>query len=355
MRISRFLAAGVLFCAAGLVGQTDREAYREAYDAWQQAQTNLEREAATGGTALVSKVDRAESAAIAFEATRSAYLKFVAEDADQRQRIVRAPVTRPTPDLAAPAVANLAATELQMVNRTIGKFADDKDRGIQQLRQSLERERITLTALNDAVQARQKSVATTSAAAAAAEQVRARAAEALDSQASLLSGEIAALEKESSAWADYYEKLAQAIQVANAPPPPVGISAVAPRNTSITPVPLARYVGSWMYPATNGIFHGAQPESVDLVVREQNGHAEGTMSAKFKLSPGSATDPVIRFDFAGDFAATANQRFTMVTADKAQGVLELIPGPAFNLLEVNFLMDPQPNKIRGGNFILVKK
>jgi hypothetical protein len=63
----------------------------------------------------------------------------------------------------------------------------------------------------------------------------------------------------------------------------------------------------------------------------------------------------VRFDFRGDFGATANQRFTLVTEDGTQGTIELIPGPAFNLLEVNFQTDPQPNKIRLGNFILVKK
>jgi hypothetical protein len=44
-----------------------------------------------------------------------------------------------------------------------------------------------------------------------------------------------------------------------------------------------------------------------------------------------------------------------MTGDGTPGTIELIPGPAFNLLEVNFQTDPQPNKIRLGNFILVKK
>jgi hypothetical protein len=44
-----------------------------------------------------------------------------------------------------------------------------------------------------------------------------------------------------------------------------------------------------------------------------------------------------------------------MTSDGTSGTLELIPGPAFNLLEVNFLTDPRANAIRAGNFILVKK
>ena len=63
--------------AAGLIGQTSRDAYRQAYDAWQQAQANLERDAGTGGAALVPQVDRAAAAAASFEATRAAYLKSV--------------------------------------------------------------------------------------------------------------------------------------------------------------------------------------------------------------------------------------------------------------------------------------
>ena len=43
-------AVAGLRCAAGLIGQTGRDAYRQAYDVWQQAQTNLERDAGTGGS-----------------------------------------------------------------------------------------------------------------------------------------------------------------------------------------------------------------------------------------------------------------------------------------------------------------
>ena len=59
--------------------------------------------------------------------------------------------------------------------------------------------------------------------------------------------------------------------------------------------------------------------------------------------------------FKDDFGPTPTQKFTLVTSDGAPGTIELIPGPAFNLLEVNFLTDPKANKIRAGNFILVKK
>jgi hypothetical protein len=255
-----------------------------------------------------------------------------------------------------PAVADLAAAELQTVTRAIAKFAEDKDRGIQQLRQSMDRERVALAALADTIKARQKTVAATSAAAAALEQAHAQAAAAFGDQNSQVSQTVAQMEMESAAWADYYEKLADAIQIANAPPPPpASVSTTAPRTTSVSPVPLVRYVGEWTYPKVNGIFHGAQPESVEMEVHEKNGHADGTIEARFRLSPGGANDPSVKFAFEGDITATPTQKFTLMTSEGTPGTIELIPGPAFNLLEVNFQTDPQANKIRTGNFILVKK
>ena len=350
-----FVGLALAICCGGLIAQTGRDAYRQAYEAWQQAQANVEHDAGTGGAALVPQVDRAAAAAEKFQATRIAYLKSSLDDAAQRRQLLHTSSTRLSPDLAAPSVANLAASELQIVARTVAKFAEDRDPGIQQLRQSLERERITLAALTESIQARQKTVEATSQATAALEQARIKTAQAFDEQSSQLSQTIASLEKEGSAWNDYYEKLAQAIQIANAPPPPAPVSVAPTRSNSTTPVPLARYVGAWTFPIANGIFHGAQPEFVDLVVHEQSGHVDGTLFGRFRLSPGSTTDPLIRFDFEGDLTATPTQKFTLVTSDKAQGAIELIPGPAFNLLEVNFLIDPQLNKIRAGNFILVKK
>lgn len=347
----------VLLGAAGLIGQSGRDAYRQAYDAWQQAQADLERNAGTGGTAAVSQSDRAAAAESSFEATRAAYLKSAAQGAAQRRQILQTAGPLLSPDLAPSTMAQLVAGELQTVTRTAARFATDKDPGIQQLRQSLERERDALTALNESIQARQKTVAATSSTVAALEQARVKTAQAFGEQTSQLSQAAAGLEKEGAAWADYYEKLAQAIQVANAPPPPppVSVASVTPRNNSTPLVPLARYVGAWTYPTVNGIFHGPQPEFVDLVVHEQNGRADGTLFGRFKLAAGGPSDPLVRFDFQGEFGAAANQRFAVMSNDGTRGTIELIPGPAFNLLEVNFLVDPQPNKIRAGNFILVKK
>jgi hypothetical protein len=356
MKSRLFLTCLLICCAAGLIGQSARDAYRQYYDAWRQAQANLERDAGAGGTAVVAQADRAAAAESTFAANRAAYLKSAAQDAAQRRQLLQAAAASPSKDLAPATMAQLVGGELQTVTRTVARFATDKDRGIQQLSQALERERDALTALNESIQARSKTVAATSVTVAALEQARVKTAGAFGEQASQASAAAAGLEKERAAWADYYEKLAQAIQVANAPPPPpVTVTSAAPRNDSAPPVPLARYVGAWTYPTVNGIFHGPQPDFVDLVVHEQNGHADGTLFGRFKVSAGGPSDPLVRFDFQGDFGSTMNQRFTVVSNDGTRGTIELIPGPAFNLLEVNFQTDLQPNKIRAGNFILVKK
>ena len=349
------LTAVCIYLAGGLIAQTGREGYREAFDAWQQAHAHLERDAGTGGTALVQQADRAASAASIFETIRANYLKSAAQEAAQRRQLLQAAPTLPPANLAPPAVAATVTRELQTVTRAIARFAEDKDRGIQQLRTSLERERDALTALNASIQTREKTVAAIAEAGAVLEQARAKTAEAFGDQASQLTQTVTQIEKENAAWTAYYEKLTQTIQIASVVPARLNSAPAAPRTEPVPSVPLARYVGAWTFPNVNGIFHGARPEFVDLVVHEQNGHADGTLFGRFTLPAGSAGDPLVRFDFAGDFGTSASQRFQLVSSDGMHGTVELIPGPAFNLLEVNFLIDPQPNKIRSGNFILVKK
>ena len=90
-------------------------------------------------------------------------------------------------------------------------------------------------------------------------------------------------------------------------------------------------------------------------MREENGRASGTLTARFKLAPGSSDNPSVRLAFGGAFGGTRAQRFAVTTASGASGTLELIPGPAFNLLEVNFTIEDKPGMIRQGNFLLIKK
>jgi len=63
----------------------------------------------------------------------------------------------------------------------------------------------------------------------------------------------------------------------------------------------------------------------------------------------------VQFNFEGNLTANRNQLFNLRTGEGVAGTIELIPGPAFNLLEVNFQTEMRPNRIRSGNFLLVKK
>jgi hypothetical protein len=173
-------------------------------------------------------------------------------------------------------------------------------------------------------------------------------------------------------WAGYYRTLSDGVRgimsrepapvpsaapagaptVAAAPP---ATAAPALRTRSITPLPLSRYVGAWVYPTQGAQYHGIEPEFVDLIVRDENGQAKGILFARFKLAQGSPTDPIVRFDFEGAFQPTRNQSFALVTSNDAKGSVELIPGPAFNLLEVSFTTEDKPGTVRQGNFLLIKK
>ena len=79
------------------------------------------------------------------------------------------------------------------------------------------------------------------------------------------------------------------------------------------------------------------------------------LSWRFKLPAAGVTDPIVRFDFSGNLQPQRTQSFDLVSSDGAKGTIELIPGPAFNLLEINFKMDAKPGKIASGDFVLLKK
>jgi hypothetical protein len=145
---------------------------------------------------------------------------------------------------------------------------------------------------------------------------------------------------------------------ASAPAPAPSVASSSASTTPrlpITPVPLSRYVGAWVYPTVGAQYHGPEPESVDMIVREDNGRAKGTLVVRFRVAQGGPIEPVVRFDFEGPFQSTRNQSFPLVTSKGATGNVELLPGNAFNLLEVSFSAEDRPGTIRQGNFLLIKK
>ncbi len=359
MRRGLLLAVVAVLCLA----QRSRDEYRAAYRAWREADPNLEQEASKGGAAIAQRADRMAAGAVKVAAARKAFLEGLAQDeAQQISWLQRAPAAPDPPVMPGNADTQFVATESASVTRNIETFANSPDKELQQLRAALARERMALDALGAAIARRKKAAGAVNPPAAAIAQARASAL--AQSQAMLDGLKDAAADSatEAAAWAEYYRKLGEGAQgvatpITEVPPgvPSVTLNNPAPAPPTVTPVPLARYVGEWTFPPANGLFHGPQPETIELQVDERDGHASGTLVGRFKVPPGSTGDPVLRFEFSGDLQPTRNQKFNLVTSEGAKGVIELIPGPAFNLLEVNFQTESRPGKIRVGDAVLVKK
>ncbi len=317
----------------------------------------MERDSATGGEALGARADRVAAEAAKYCKERRVFLEAFARASDQKLPWVESPVEL-LPTLTGGSSGYVAA-EMASVRRAIEVFANDPDPGLQQVRSMEEKENIALLGLNAAIAARQKATDDVDRATGAIEQARRRAVDmnrAFAANLKKMGDDTAA---EAAAWTEYYRKLSDGAR-ATATPTVSTISAGLPDRApraipSVTQLPLARYTGDWVFP-TGGMSFGGKPEFVDLVVREKNGQCDGRMLAKFILPPGSTGDPLLRFEFAGEFKNSARQTFPLTTSDGAKGTIELIPGTAFNLLEINVqIADAKQGKIRKANVVLVKK
>jgi hypothetical protein len=349
-----------------------RAAPQDAYRHWRETDPNLERDATSAGATLGARADKVAAEAAKYFSLRKDYLESRAADA-RRAAALLEPVTlsaEPPPSLE-----RFLSVQDTILRSSIDTVVHDPDRAIQQLRASLERERAAVGAIATALKDSQKSQEAAAQTSRAAEEARKKTAEDYQKLAAGLDESQQLVEKSGAAWAGYYRALSDAARRAESPvtssgPPlpaagrePAAVTpapsnsaaASTPPARSTPPVPLARYVGAWTYPTLGAHYHGAQPESADLVVREQNGQASGSLSARFRLPPGSTENPLVRFDFSGTFGSTRAQRFAVTTASGATGTLELIPGPAFNLLEVNFSIADKPGTIHQGNFLLIKQ
>lgn len=363
----RRVFAGLVASVLCVVAQSNRDAYRAAYQSWREADPNLELDAGTAGSALGARTDKAAVLASGYGAAHAAALRNLADRQAQNLQMLRAN-TEPLPDLAPPPdTIRFANREISAVSASASTFANDPDKAIQQLRQAFEREQAALEALKSVVVDRQQAEDKAVKAVSSVEIARSNAMEQYTFLTSALSQSADLMNQETAAWADYYPKLSDAARNANVAPPrtppqanlpvsvaPSGEPPPAPRAPSITPLPLSRYVGVWNYQAGSA-FHGSEPEFVDLVVHEDNGHATGTFYARFKVPPGSTGDPVLRFDFSGDFKPNRIQTFPLKTAEGATGSIDLIPGRAFNEIEVNFDTEIKPGKVHQGDILLVKQ
>jgi hypothetical protein len=354
--------AGVLLVLGCALAQDSREAYEEAFRNWRQADPGLERDAATAGAALTPRAEKVGAEAAKYSAARKAFLSLQQGTMDASGRSLEAvAVASETPD-AAKNSETIVTAATRAATASINAIGNDPDRGLQQLRQSIERERAVLTVLSSAIRDRQNLLGAATKSTEAAEEARMKVADHYQMLAAAFQQAGQQTVQQGSAWADYYRTLAEgarAVELSvSAPPAITGVKPAAPAlppTTSGRVIPLTRYVGAWTYPLRNALFYGAEPEFVDLVVHEENGQGTGTLFARFKLPAGSTGDPTLRFDFSGPFKNTRSQSFNLETSDGAKGTIELIPGPAFNLLEVNFTTETRPGKVHQANFLLVKK
>jgi hypothetical protein len=349
-------AAWVICMALCAFAQTSRDAYRAAYREWREADPALERDAGAPGAELTARAAKVASGAAQYGSARAAFLQQWAADEAPKLVWLGTPPDAPSAMILESASTVIAA-ESRAVRRMMDTYASDPDPAIRELRAMLARESGAADALASAIEKRKSAAEAVIAANAAAAESQLKVAAQVQAVAADGNQLVEDSSQEMAAWAQYYALLAEASRAASPPPAPVAPtpSAPAPLPAPATPtIPLVRYTGEWTFPPL-GMYHGAQPISVNLVVREENGHASGTFVARFKLAPGATGDPVVKFDFAGEFKSARTQLFTLTTSDGAKGTVELIPGPAFNLLEVNFQTEAKPGKIRQGNFVLLKQ
>jgi hypothetical protein len=362
----RFLP-GLAAAAAGLAtlclfAQSSSDAYRNLYKSWRDADPTLELDAAVAGDAIAIRAAQDASLASAYGAAHAAALKAAATQQSQNLQWLSSNTFQPLPDLAHAADGiRFATRESDAVAASVATFANDPDRVIQQLRQAFQHEQAALQALKTSITQRELAEDRAANDDANAEMDREKALREYTFLSSALAQSADSMTEETAAWTAYYAKLADAAHGAPTPPPPAAppsaapaSASIAPRPPSITPVPLTRYVGLWSYRAGSAFF-GTQPEMVDLAVHEDNGQATGTFFGRFKLPAGSTENPVLRFQFSGDFKPTLVQTFKVTTEDGAAGTIDLNPGVAFNELEINFTTDVTPGKVHQGDTILLKQ
>ena len=255
---------------------------------------------------------------------------------------------QPLPDLAP------ARDEIRFVNReattvgaSVANFANDPDTAIQKLRQSFQIEQNALQALRTTILDRQQAEDKASQSASGANSPAPRPS----SNTRTFPRPLAVGRRDEPGDRRLGRLLCQTGRRRAGPVVdrcarrPAASASAAPRAPSITPVPLARYVGVWSYrpgPALN-ISVRSRKWSMSPCMKT-SGHATGTFYARFKLPPGSTGDPVLRFEFSGDFKPTLKQTFKLTTAEGASGTIDLTPGVAFNELEVNFTTDAKPGR-----------
>lgn len=358
--------ATLVLIASPLLAQADREPHRAAYRAWRDAAPTLEQDASAPKAEFATQAQAAAQAADRFLSLRAEFLTKARSSAAQQADWSGKPLLHPEPLLEVrPEVQGLLTRAGDFLNTSINNFATVKDPAIQQVRQAMERERAALGSLNQTLAGRTAAVKAVAEQTQDAEVLKASATRSLAAGIAARNSLVEHLGSEAAAWSAYYRDLIEGAAATprvtstapngNAPAPTPAKPVFVARPSPAGQTPLSRYIGTWAYPARNGIFLGAQPQTVELQVREENGKLLGSLVARFLIINGKPASPELRFEFQGEIQQNRKQVLPITTAEGVTGTLELIPGAAINLLEVNFQTQPNGNKVTTGNFVLVKR
>jgi hypothetical protein len=336
----------ILFLTTAALAQSSREEYRSAYQAWREIDPTLENDAPAG--ALAERSTRVSAAASRYIAARIAFLEDMARETAAESKHVEE--FRISEGLAvSPAeVRQLVAAGAGVATRIADSFGAATDPGIRQLRTAVQQERAALDSITATLMNAQRAAAEITTTGIDLMEVREELLRAFREIAATRGQSADQMRKSGAAWEAYYQALA------NPPARVADPNAEVIRAPAVTPLPLLRYTGEWLFPA-NGIYFGTRPESVEVTVSEAGGQVTGTVNARFALPAGSSANPAVQLTFSGALTANRTQTFDVRTSDGVTGTIELIPGPAFNLLEINFQLALLPNRVRHGNFLLLKK
>jgi hypothetical protein len=355
----RKILCALTLCAA--VGQSQDKT--PALDAWLEASANLERDASSPSANFAARVEASTKAVRTYYETLTSTYAPSAADSEQVLWMVRG-LSHPEVLLGArPEMQRLLESTAQYLTSSIATFSREKDASIQQVRQAMERERAALKALTDAIDARTTPVREVAEVSDIAETLRASIARAQGAASTTRSQLTENVQTEARGWDNYYRDMAEgaagfvAPSVSSAATPsatsgtststlvvPPAKPIARPSNVPTGALALPRYAGSWAYTPIGTApsqFFGPVPKSVTLTVTEADGKLVGTLQATFTKASYS-----LDVQFGDTMQPARVQRFA-TESPVGPAIVELIPGPAFNLLELNVraeqLSDPLVN------------
>ena len=333
---------------------------KSLYQAWRQAAPALEETAGAPTAAFTDQVRASsEAAQTFFNARAAALLTPYAGIVDQAAWGTR-PLATAEPLLTVPQeVQQLLAVAAAKIGSNINAFpADDKDPAIRRVRQSMERERAALRALMDSIAAAKGPLTELIEASDEAEVQRALTGQALASAVGRRTQLSEHVKREAADWSIYYKDLLEGALATSRNLSTSGTTTStgpAPATAKITrpnpnaPPSVTRFTGEWEFPA-KGLFYGRKPDEVELVIRDDNGTLSGALTARY-----SAPTANLSLQFQSGVQEGRTQTFTVPLANGVSGRIELIPGTAINLLEVNFESPAGSAPVTSANFVLVKR